>query len=86
MGESRSTPGCVSDSPMLPSQLRPRREPRALTPELIGSGFVQVAVGRMSSCAVTRAGAVQCSGENAAGQLGLGDTRRSSVFTDLSFP
>jgi len=57
-----------------------------LTPELIGSGFVQVAVGRMSSCAVTRAGAVQCSGENSAGQLGVGGTRRTSVFTDLSFP
>ncbi|HYQ15647.1 MAG TPA: hypothetical protein VEQ58_07820, partial [Polyangiaceae bacterium] len=57
-----------------------------LEPVLIESGFAQVAVGRMSSCAVTRAGAVACTGENAAGQLGVTGTLRRNVFTVLSFP
>jgi alpha-tubulin suppressor-like RCC1 family protein len=57
-----------------------------LLPEPIGSGFTQVAAGRMFSCTAMSDGRVFCTGENVAGQLGLGDTIRRNSFTELSFP
>ncbi|HXK20409.1 MAG TPA: hypothetical protein VNG33_21515, partial [Polyangiaceae bacterium] len=57
-----------------------------LTPTLIGSGYAQVAVGRMSTCAVTTDARVLCTGENANGQLGLADNRRRNIFTEVLFP
>ncbi|HKO51488.1 MAG TPA: hypothetical protein VJV79_27455 [Polyangiaceae bacterium] len=57
-----------------------------LDPESIGSGYAQVAVGRMFSCAVTLVGAVLCTGENVAGQLGLPGKMRRNAFSELSFP
>lgn len=57
-----------------------------LSPELVGAGFAQVVVGRMSSCAVTTDQRVLCAGENSAGQLGLADNRRRNTFTELAFP
>jgi alpha-tubulin suppressor-like RCC1 family protein len=46
----------------------------------------QVAVGRFSSCAATTDGVIYCSGENGAGQLGVGDSARRNAFTELAFP
>jgi alpha-tubulin suppressor-like RCC1 family protein len=57
-----------------------------LSPELVGSGFVQVAVGRMSSCARTNEERILCCGENAAGQLGLADNDRRNALTEVAFP
>ena len=64
------------------------------SPELIGPGFAQVVVGRMSTCAATTEtetspsapSRVLCTGENAAGQLGLADNTRRNTFTELTFP
>jgi alpha-tubulin suppressor-like RCC1 family protein len=56
------------------------------SPELTGTGFVQVAVGRMSSCATAAKDALLCTGENSAGQLGLGDNQRRNTFTEVAFP
>jgi alpha-tubulin suppressor-like RCC1 family protein len=62
-------------------------------PTLIGGGFAQVVVGRMSTCALEGAAsgpnaraAVLCTGENAAGQLGVGDTARRSTLAEVTFP
>lgn len=57
-----------------------------LSPADVGSGFQQVAAGRMFSCAATPDGRVFCTGENVVGQLGLGDTERRNSFTEVSFP
>lgn len=57
-----------------------------LEPVLIGPGYAQVAVGRMFTCAVTLQGEIACTGENAAGQLGLPGNMRCNEFTALSFP
>jgi alpha-tubulin suppressor-like RCC1 family protein len=46
----------------------------------------QVAVGRFSSCAVARDARIFCTGENGAGQLGLGDSARRNTFTEVAFP
>jgi alpha-tubulin suppressor-like RCC1 family protein len=56
-----------------------------LAPVRVGQGYAQVAVGRMFTCAVNRAGAVLCTGENAARQLGLGGVMRRNVFSELAF-
>jgi len=57
-----------------------------LSPEPVGSGFAQVAAGRMFSCAAMPDARVFCTGENAAGQLGLGDSTRRNAFSEVSFP
>lgn len=57
-----------------------------LLPEVVGASFVQVAAGRMFTCARTSDDRVLCSGENAAGQLGLGDNTRRNVFTEVALP
>jgi alpha-tubulin suppressor-like RCC1 family protein len=46
----------------------------------------KIAAGRMSSCVATADDRVLCTGENAAGQLGLADNTRRNTFTELTFP
>jgi hypothetical protein len=56
------------------------------------TGVRQVVVGRFSSCAVTTGDRIYCTGENNAGQLGLGlrlsdaDAARRNAFTEVAFP
>ena len=57
-----------------------------LLPEPVGTGFVQVAAGRMFSCARTSDHRVFCTGENVAGQLGLADNTRRNTFSEVALP
>ncbi len=56
-----------------------------LDPELAGSGFAAVSVGLFFACALEADAQVACTGANADGQLGKGDTSRASTFTNVSF-
>lgn len=65
-----------------------------LVPErvAVGLSYRQAVVGRFSSCAVSAGSTpaadarIFCSGENNAGQLGVGDTTRRNAFTEVTFP
>ncbi len=57
-----------------------------LGPSLRPGSTRSVAAGRLSSCAVTTDDRVLCTGENAAGQLGLADNERRNAFGELAFP
>jgi alpha-tubulin suppressor-like RCC1 family protein len=63
---------------------------RLVPGEVVAGGdsaqVAQVAVGRFSSCAATTDGRVYCSGENGAGQLGVGDSARRNTFTQVALP
>jgi alpha-tubulin suppressor-like RCC1 family protein len=56
------------------------------TPELVGVGYENTAVGRFTTCAVAESGALSCAGNNDDGELGVGDTVERSTLTPLVFP
>ena len=47
--------------------------------------WASVSVGRFHTCAVATDQTIWCSGENASGQLGLGDTQRRAAWTNVVF-
>lgn len=55
--------------------------PALALPEL--GGVAKVATGAYHTCALTNSAAVKCWGDNATGQLGLGDTRDRLAATDV---
>ena len=53
-------------------------------PSVLGSNVTQIAAGLAHSCALTTAGAVQCWGNNANGQLGNNSNTNSSTPVAVS--
>jgi alpha-tubulin suppressor-like RCC1 family protein len=56
------------------------------SPELVGTGYTGVAVGRFATCAVAAAGSLACAGKNDVGQLGTGDRAQRSTLTPVALP
>lgn len=61
--------------------------PDRLIPTASGTDktWTSVSVGRFHTCAVATDQTIWCSGENASGQLGLGDTMRRAAWTNVVF-
>ena len=74
----RSIEGQLGNGSIVPDRLIPTSSGTDKT-------WTSVSVGRFHSCAVATDQTIWCSGENAEGQLGLGDTQRRAAWTNVAF-